>query len=240
MPFDTDDYVRIGARFVTRRLLEQGGVSLKFAVDHAVDFKKKFPKKKTEELAKYLSEVKELVKDKTVAASDRSTSGADVGDRIRDAKSWIDDVLTAADNAFEEDPETGDEFHKDGKLGRSVPKVLARVTALGILAKKYLPALADWGFDADDLAKGKEVHSALDSANTGQEVDVKNLPPKTRKLYEAKARAYLLLKRLARAGRNVFKGDPATAKKLALDILHRKGRPAAKSKTGDSPATPGK
>ena len=44
-----------------------------------------------------------------------------------------------------------------------------------------------------------------------------------RRWLNQKAKAFLLLKRLARAGRDAFKNDPATAAKLNLDILRRKG-----------------
>jgi hypothetical protein len=101
------------------------------------------------------------------------------------------------------------------------------------LADKHTAELGEWGLSADHLTGARKHLSELIDANTAQESAVKNLSPKTRELYEAKGRAYLLLKRLARTGRTVFADDPSTAAKLNLDILNRSG---SKSKAAKTPA----
>jgi len=48
-----------------------------------------------------------------------------------------------------------------------------------------------------------------------------------------KAKAFLLMKRLARAARDTFKDDPVSASKLNLDVLRRTGH---KHGGNDAPA----
>jgi hypothetical protein len=115
------------------------------------------------------------------------------------------------------------EFHKGGKIGVSVPKITGRLQVLLTLAEAHKADLAQWGTDDKDLETGRRLLSELAAANIAQEQAVKNLPPATKALYILKAKAFLLLKRLARAGRNAFKNDPASAAKLKLDILRRRG-----------------
>lgn len=101
-----------------------------------------------------------------------------------------------------------------------------RLETLLALVAQHKDALAPWGINDDDLQHGKTLLAGLGDANVAQEQALRNLPPKTRELYVIKGRAYLLLKGLSRAARRCFIDDPATAGKLDLHILNRKGRRA--------------
>ncbi len=224
MPYTENQLAEIGIRYNTQRMEEQGGVSVAVARAHEAELGKKFPKARVDELEKHLADVKALRGNQVQAKSEKGTGNVPVNEVIRQCKEWIGDMIAAADNAYEEDPDVRDQFHKAGKIGRSVPKVSGRVQELVALAQNRAADLEAWGFAAEDLAKGATLIADLKSANTNQETAVADLPPKSRQLYVAQGRAYLLLKRLARSGRRVFKSDPTTAAKLNLDILNRQGR----------------
>lgn len=137
-------------------------------------------------------------------------------------KEWIFRIVSAANNAFEEDEEIWDLFHLSVKVGRSVPKVLKRIEDLLLLCEKYKDSLQKWGFSDADLKKGKEIYDEILRRNTEQKNSVNNLPKATYDLYLLKGKAYLLIKKLSRVGKVVFYCDPATRAKFDLDILYRK------------------
>ena len=239
MPHSELELVNIGSRFSTQRLIEQGNVSVAVARAHAADLGNKYPQAKVDELAALIADIQTKFGTQADAKTAFSTGNVPVDHAIDDAKRWIGEVISAADNAFEEDPEIGDEYHKGGKIGRSVPKISGRMQALLALAEGHKGALVDWGIGDADLEAGRKMLAALSAADTAQEQAVKNLPAATKELYVQKAKAFLLLKKLARTARTVFKGDPATRDKLALDILMRRGHkrgapetPAAEAKQG--------
>lgn len=234
MPYGEKELVAVGARFATQRVIEQGNVSVAVARAHAQELEKKFPAARVDELAALVQEIQSQFGTQADAKTAFATGNVPVEEKIGEAKRWISEVIAAADNAFEEDPEIGDEYHKGGKVGRSVPKIAGRMQALLVLAGGHLGALGDWGIDRGDLDRGAKILAALSAADTAQEQAVKDLPAATRKLYAQKGRAYLLLKKLARAARTVFKDDPATRDKLSLDILRRSGRKVG----GETPEPP--
>ena len=223
MPYSEKELVNIGSRFTTQRLMEQGAVSVALARAHEKELAKRFPPARTAELDALLADIQAKFSAQADAKDAFGTGNVPVTAKIREAKAWISGIITSADNAYEEEPEQRDEFHKAGKLGTSVPKIAGRLQVLLSLAEAHKADLAPWGVDEQDLKAGRALLAELNSANVAQEEAVKNLPAATRALYIQKARAYLLMKRLARAARDTFKGDPAAAQ-LNLDILMRKGR----------------
>ena len=60
------------------------------------------------------------------------------------------------------------------------------------------------GVAAKDLATGRRLLAELTAAKIAQEEAVKNLPAATKAVYIQKAKAYIVLKKLARAGRDTF------------------------------------
>lgn len=216
------ELVELGSRFTTQRIIEQGGVSVAVARAHAQELAKKFPAAKVDELEMLLGEIRGKYEVQAGAKDARGIGNVPVGERVAEAKRWIREVMTSADNAYEEEPEKRDEFHRGGKIGVSVPKVTGRLQTLLTLAEAHKADLGGWGVADEDLARGRQILSDLAAANTSQERAMKNLPSATKELYLLKGKTFLLLKRLARAGRDVFKDDPPTAAKLNLDILRRR------------------
>ncbi|MGC8723505.1 MAG: hypothetical protein ACP5VF_06490 [Acidobacteriota bacterium] len=115
------ELVVIGSRFSAQRMIEQGGVSVAVARAHAKELADKFPPAKVDELEKLLEEIRAAFGTQADAKTAFSTGNVPVNQRIDEAKRWISEVMSAADNAFEEEPEIGDPFHKAGKLGRRIP-----------------------------------------------------------------------------------------------------------------------
>ena len=233
MPYTDQELISMGARFSTQRLLEQGAVSVAMARAHEKELEKMFPRARVDELEGLLGDIKSKFEGQAGAKSAYAQGNVPVAACLRDAKHWIGDLIAAADNAFEEEPDLCDEFHKGGKIGRSVPKTAGRLQVLLTLAEKYKEALGPWGIGDDDLARGRTLLADLSAADTAQESAVKNLPVATKEVYILKAKAYMLMKRLARASRRIFKNDPAAAAKLNLDILNRRGH---KHTGDDTPA----
>jgi hypothetical protein len=234
MPYTELELVVLGGRFSTQRLIEQGNVSVAVARAHESELAKKFPPAKTAELEALIAEIQAKYATQAGAKDDFGTGNVPVTGKIREAKKWLSEIITSADNAYEEEHERRDGFHKSGKLGTSVPKITGRLQVLTALAEKHQADLAEWGVDAKDLAQGRALLAELTAANIAQEEAVKNLPAATKAVTIQKARAYILLKKLARAARDTFKDDPTLAAKLNLDILQRHGH---KPGGDDQPAT---
>lgn len=233
MAYSENDLIEIGGRFSTQRLIEQANVSIAMARAHSAELQKKFPSARVDELEAIVKEIQTKFGLQADAKDAFGTGNVPVTAEIIAAKKWISSVITSADNAYEEEPDLRDEFHKAGKLGTSVPKILARLETLVILADKHKTDLAPWGVDDADIEKGRALIRDLTAADTAQEQAVKNLPAATKALYILKAKAYLLLKKLARAARNIHGDDPMTAVGFNLNILKRHGR-----KPGDDEGTP--
>jgi hypothetical protein len=134
MVLSGNELVALGARFSTQRLLEQGAVSVAMARAHAAELGAKFPPARVDELEGLLGQIRARFDAQGGAKTAFRTGNAPVNDVIDQAKCWIADIIAAADNAFEEDHNLCDEFHKGGKIRRSVPKITGRLQALSTLA----------------------------------------------------------------------------------------------------------
>jgi len=224
MAYTNEQLRDIGAWFSTQRMIEQGNVSVAVARAHAEDLGKKFPAAKVDELAGLVGQIQSQFETQAEAKTAYATGNVPVDEWITRAKAWLSDAIAAADNAFEEDPVLQDQFHKDTKIGRSVPKIAGRLQALLTLAETHKAALTEWGFGDGEIQEGRTILQGLTNADTEQEQAVRNMPKETQALNVIKGKAYLLLKRLARAGRRTYKDDPAMQDKFSLSILRRKGR----------------
>jgi len=223
MPYSDEQLKDIGAKFSTQRMIEQGRVSVANAREQAAGLGKKFPQPKVDELEDLIGQIQEEFGNQVEAKTAFSTGNVPVEEWITKAKAWISDVIAAADNAFEEDPDLQDEFHKGPKLRRSVPKITGWMQTLLALAEKHQDELAEWGCDDEEIREGRDLLKGLMGADAEQEQAVKDMPKATRTLNILKGRVFLLLKRLARSGRSAFQGDKATQDKFNLDILYRTG-----------------
>ena len=130
MPYTDVELVSIGSRFSTQRLLEQGAVSVAMERAHQKELEKMFPSAKVDELEVILTEIQTKFGTQADAKDAFGTGNVPVTAKIQEAKGWITDILSSADNAYEEELEQRDEFQKAGKLGTRVPKITGRLEVL--------------------------------------------------------------------------------------------------------------
>ena len=223
MAYTQRELVEIGERLSTQRLVEQIPVSLAAARQHQEALGSMFPAAKVDELESGLTRIRALFETQTDSKYEAATGNVPVGEAMTAVKEEVRDIIAIADNTFEEEPSIRDEFHKGGPLGRTVPKVIRKAETIVELADNNQASMADWGLSPEKLTTAKAAIETLISANTAQEQAARNLPAATRELYIEKAKAYLLLKKLARTGRRRFAGNPTVAAKLSNDILYRTG-----------------
>jgi hypothetical protein len=217
------ELIGIGARFSTQRLLDQIPVSAAAAEKYQTELGARFPAAKVDELLGFLSRIEALSKTQEAKKFEAGTGNIPVVEKLDDVKEGVRDIVAAADNAFDEEPAIRDQFHKGGPLGKSVPKVVKKAGQVIAVAELNSEALAEWGVSLETIELVKAAVSQLSEAEGLQEKALTNLPPSTQELYIEKARAYLLLKKLSRAGKRCFSKKPAIAAEFNLDILKRKG-----------------
>jgi hypothetical protein len=225
MPYSDKELIAIGARCVTERLVGQIPVSLAAAKKYGTELGAKFPPAKVEELSALGTKIEALFSAQSGRKFEANTGNVPVIEVLGEVKEGVRDIIAAADNAYEEEPEIRSQFHKGGPLGKSVPGVIRRAKGVIALAEKNSAALAEWGMSVEEVAAVGASVTALSEAETNQEKALTNLPPATAELYLEKGRAYLLLKKLSRAGRRCFSKKPAVAAEFSLDILKRGGSP---------------
>lgn len=170
-------------------------------------------------------------------ASDTSTTESDA---IDNAKGFIRRVRHALPRALREAPNAGvtlRSFHAGVTLERSTPRIVKYLTEIRpavlaldpVLAKHFKGQLPSLELD---MAK-----TALDQADTAQELARKHAPSETLALYEAMGQVLEQIEDLNRAGKIAFDSDPGTRAKFNKDILQRARKERAKAKTA-APLSP--
>ena len=224
-----EQLIRIGAGLPSPRLLEQADYSIALMKeDGAALATGGWPAARTIESARLRAEVARLFSDQATAKNDIPAASATVGAATRAAKTWKRTTLLWAGNAFDDAPETLDDFCAGGAIGASTPRLVAYLTRTVPLVEKHAAALAAEGAPADLAAQGRSLLDALTSTNATQELDIRSLPTATAALYETKGTLYRLLKKLNRVGRAIHDGDAAKAARYHLALLHRGGARAAR------------
>lgn len=164
-------------------------------------------------------------------------------DAIDGAKSFVRKLRNALPRSLRETPGTGltlDSFRVGATLGRSTPRIskyLAEirpgvVTLDPALVKHFNGQMASIELDA--------VKSALDHADTAQELARANAPGETLALYAVMGQVLEQIEDLNRAGKIAFDSDASTRAKFNKDILlrARKERPKKADAATPPPAPP--
>jgi hypothetical protein len=168
-------------------------------------------------------------------ASDNVTSEARA---IDGAKGFLRRLRNALPRALRETPSAGvtlDSFHAGETLGRSTPKIAKFLARIRPAVVSLDPALKKHFKGSDASAELDAAKTALDQADTMQELSRKQAPIETLAVYEVMGKVLEQIEDLNRAGKSAFDGDAATRGKFNKDILLR-ARKAAK-KPDDAPAT---
>ena len=237
MAHSTEDLARIGVDLTTRKLVEQADVSSRLAKDEAAPLGATFPEARRLQIDSLRAQIADSASGQSAAVADVPTLTAGQGAAFADGKEWLRDVADAAATAFEGQPRV-DAYHPGGKIGRSVPRLAERLANLAKLAREDAAALAAEGFPETEIARGEAIAARLTEADGSQEAALKKLPAGWRGLAAKKGELLLLLKALERAGRRVFRKDPARAAKFRLTILKRAGHAHATPAAPGTPATP--
>jgi hypothetical protein len=168
-------------------------------------------------------------------ASDNVTSEARAIDA---AKGFLRRLRNALPRALRETPSasvTLDSFHVGETLGRSTPKIAKFLARIRPAVVTLDPALKKYFKGNDASAELDTVKTALDQADTTQELSRKQAPVETLAVYEAMGKVLEQIEDMNRAGKSAFDGDAATRGKFNKDILLR-ARKTAK-KPDDAPKT---
>ena len=136
MPRTQEENVKIGARFSTRKIIEQAALSERLARAAAAELGAKFPAARIEQIKTLRGEISTALGDHSVAASDKVvlTGGQDTA--FEDGKTWVRNLIDAATSAFDGDEKRLDGYTTNAKIGRSVPRLLERVKNLSERAKR--------------------------------------------------------------------------------------------------------
>lgn len=141
-----------------------------------------------------------------------------------------------------------DDFTPRGKLQQSTPKILEHLRTIRTSVARLDEPLKEHFRGELASAQLDKVRSALEAADTSQEVSLAGLPTETQKVLETKGRVLELVEDLNRAARNAFDGNATLAALFNKDILLRARRsaptpipepppPAPPSPPADPPAT---
>lgn len=218
-------------------LVQQGKVSVALARAHAEALVGGgWPATKTEALAKGVATLEASATAKHEAA-DRSRA-ASVAEHAAagDAKRFLRRLRNALPAASREaGGEVGPEaFRAGGPLGRSTRKLSAHLRDIRPAVVKLDAALAPYFGGLVASAELDRVRTALDAADSAQEVAIATLPAETLEVYEAKGRVLELVEDLNRAAKIAFDGDAVTIAQFNKDIVLRARAKRAKA---EEPAT---
>lgn len=171
-------------------------------------------------------------------AADTSTGESHAVDH---AKAYIRQVRNALPRALRESPSSGvtlDSFRAGVSLARSTPRISKYLAEIRPGVVTLEPALAKHfkGQQASVLLDACK--SALDAADTEQELARANAPGETVALHETMGRLLEQIEDLNRAGKIAFDTDATTRAKFNKDILLRARKARPKKADGGVIATP--
>jgi hypothetical protein len=165
------------------------------------------------ELTNGAAEVGRLMRDSVLRKHDTPLQMAEVAETMARVRAWLVELrLLASVNlgldtpaltrVFSPAPEIADTYVRD-LLEELEDKVKA--------GRDLKPRLEDIGVTEKFLNIGSKLAHQLRNAIGKEDIDAANLHFNTRRLYNRKADLVVLLKRVTRAGRYVFRADPAHA-----------------------------
>ena len=173
------------------------------------------------EIRQLLSDVEQLIKDPTLKKHDTPLPMAEVQETMSRARVWLVELrqLGALNLALDAPslarvsssaPEIADGYARD-----LLTELDLRLSA----ARDLRPRLEDVGVSERFLGEGTKLSQQLRTAIGKIDLDGGNLGFKTRRLYMKKAALFMLIKRVARAGRYVYRGQPERLAEYHLDEL---------------------
>lgn len=225
-------------------LAQQGKVHVGLATHHAAELNDAgWSAPDTASLEANVAKLEQAVGTQSKAYDHAGNTSSAESQAIDEAKAYIRRLRNALPRALRETPSAGvtfESFHAGLTLGRSTPKISKYLTEIrpGVvtldpaLAKHFKGQLASIELDM--------LKSALDHADTAQELARTNAPGETLSLHEVMGQVLEQIEDLNRAGKIAFDTDASTRAKFNKDILlrARKERPKKKDDGGALPAAP--
>ena len=167
-----------------------------------------------EELDEMLYDLEKYLKDPGIRKNDTPLQMAETAEAMAEIRRWLVELreiaildlsldAPAVMAVFSPAPEVVDGYPRD-----ALDELEKRIAA----AKDMRPRLEDIGVDEKFVARGKRLAHQLRTAIGKQDLDAANLQLKNRRHYMKKASIYILAKRVARAGRYVFRRQPQRAR----------------------------
>ena len=223
-------------------LAQQGKVHVGLGTQHAVELDDAgWSAADTADLTTIVATLEQAVGRQAKAQDHAADTSIGESQALNDAKAFIRQMRHALPRALREAPSSGltiDSFRAGKSLARSTPRISkylaeirpAVVTLEPTLAKHFKGQQASVLLDA--------CKSALDAADTEQELARANAPGETAALHETMGRVLEQIEDLNRAGKIAFDTDSVTRAKFNKDILLRARKARAKKTDASTAAAP--
>jgi hypothetical protein len=220
-------------------LAQQGKVHVGLAQQYAAELDDNgWSATDTQALAVNVGKIEQAAGGQAAAYDHAGHSSTAESHAVDSAKAYVRKLRNALPRALRESPSlevTAASFHAGETLGRSTPKISKYLAAIRP-AVVTLDAALKPHFKSETASHLLDaVKSALDKADTTQELARKDAPGETLALYEVMGKVVEQIEDLNRAGKNAFDGDAATRAKFNKDILLRARKERAKKKAEDPP-----
>lgn len=142
---------------------------------------------------------------------------------VAEGKKMLREALSWSSDAFElSSPEILDKFYGNSKIGRNTKKLADRISQIIELINQHASELKAVGMPDNFIVMGREIYKKLIERIAKQKELQQTLPKETKELNEVKGQTYYLIKRLNRAGKRLYDGNPGIAAQYNTEILKKK------------------
>lgn len=223
-------------------LAQQGKVHVGLAAQHGPELDDAgWSGADTAALTTNVATLEEAVGTQSQAQDHAADTSSGESHAVNGAKAFIRILRHALPRALRESPGSGltiDSFRAGKSLARSTPRISKYLTEIRPGVVTLQPALAKHfkGQQASVLLDACK--SALDAADTEQELARANAPGETVALHETMGRVLEQIEDLNRAGKIAFDTDSVTRAKFNKDILLRARKARAKKTDASTPVAP--
>lgn len=223
-------------------LAQQGKVHVGLAKQYATELGDNgWSGEDTDELAANVVKLEQAAGSQAAAYDHAGHSSTAESQAVDSAKAYLRKLRNALPRALRESPSLGvaaASFHAGETLGRSTPKISKHLAAIRPAVATLDAALKPY-FKSETASHLLDaVKSALNKADTTQELARKDAPGETRALYAVMGKVVEQIEDLNRAGKSAFDGDAATRAKFNKDILLRARKERVKKKAEGAPPAP--
>lgn len=221
--YPLDTVIRTGSHLRAGPLSLQAGYTLKLAAGEREKLVKRIGQPTLDGAVVLQRAVDPLAGDRTVAAAEAKGKTQSQGTAVHEAILWRREAIKLGGMLKRRGVPGAENLARitspDRTLAKLAVELNEKIALVGQVAKDapnpdYPPELAQ---------RGRTALANLQERDAAQELDIANLPPKTREEYLVKGLLYLVLKQINDAGQGLHVGNPAEAARYNLGILYRSG-----------------